>query len=135
MPGDIAQFFSRHLTRPSHALFRHYVDDAWRDVSVEEVATLAKRWQAAFRRDGYVAGDRIAVCVRNGINWVALDIAALGMGLVVVPLYVDDNADNVAWCVANAEARLLVVENSRIAAALANSTDAAQSCHRSSCCA
>ncbi len=120
MPGNIAQFLSRHLTRPSLALFRHYVDDAWRDVTVEEVATLARRWQAAFRRDGYVPGDRVAICVRNGVNWVAIDIAALGMGLVVVPLYVDDNADNVAWCVGNAEARLLVVENSRIAAALSN---------------
>jgi long-chain acyl-CoA synthetase len=67
------------------------------------------------------------VCVRNGINWVAIDIAALGMGLVVVPLYVDDNADNVAWCVGNAQARLLVVENSRIAAALATCADAARS--------
>jgi long-chain acyl-CoA synthetase len=103
MPGNIAQFFSRHLTRPSCVLFRHYVDDAWRDVSVEEVATLARRWQAAFRRDGFLAGDRVALCVRNGVNWVAIDIAALGMGLVVVPLYVDDNSDNVAWCVGNAE--------------------------------
>ena len=24
MPGNIAQFFSRHLTQPSHALFRHF---------------------------------------------------------------------------------------------------------------
>ena len=87
---------------------------------------LARRWQAAFRRDGYVAGDRIAVCVRNGINWVAIDIAALGMGLVVVPLYVDDTPDNVAWCVGNADARLLVVENSRISAGLAKCADPAR---------
>ncbi len=126
MPGNIAKFFSRQLTRPSHALFRHYVDGAWRDVTVDEVATLARRWQAAFRREGYVTGDRVAVCVRNGVNWVAIDIAALGLGLVVVPLYVEDNADNVAWCVGNAEVRLLIVENSRIAAAL-KGTDAAQS--------
>ena len=118
MPGNIAQFFTRHLARPSLALYRHFVDGAWRDVTVSEVAALAGRWQAAFRREGFVAGDRIAVCVRNGVNWVAIDLAALGMGLVVVPLYVDDNADNVAWCVGNAEARLLVVESSRIAAAL-----------------
>lgn len=126
MPGNIAEFFSRHLRRPKHALFRHFVDNAWRDVTVEEVAELVRRWQAAFRRDGYVTGDRVAICVRNGVNWVAIDIAALGMGLVVVPLYVDDNADNVAWCVGNADARLLVVENSRINAALAKCADPAQ---------
>jgi long-chain acyl-CoA synthetase len=124
LAGNIAQFFSRHVTRPTHALFRHHVDGAWRDVTVEEIAALARRWQAAFRRDGLAAGDRVAICARNGVNWIAIDIAALGMGLVVVPLYVDDNPDSVAWCVGNAEVRLLVVENSRIAAALAKCADA-----------
>ena len=38
--------------------------------------------------------------------------------MVVVPLYVDDNPDNVAWCVDHAKARLLIVEGSRIAASL-----------------
>ena len=126
MPGNVAQFFARHLTRPAHALFRHYADGAWRDVTVAEIAALAGQWQAAFRRDGLVAGDRVAICARNGVNWVAVDVAALGLGLVVVPLYVDDNAENVAWCVGTADARLLIVENSRLAAALAKCADAAQ---------
>ena len=45
-------------------------------------------------------------------------MAALALGLVVVPLYVDDNPGNAAWCAGNAEARLWLVENSRIAAGL-----------------
>jgi len=126
MPGNVAQFFARHLTRPAHALFRHYADGAWRDVTVAEIAALARQWQAAFRRDGLVVGDRVAICARNGVNWVAVDVAALGLGLVVVPLYVDDNAENIAWCVGTADARLLIVENSRVAAALAKCAGAAQ---------
>ena len=119
MPGNIAQLFARHLSRPQQALYRHCVDDQWRDVSVAEVEALACRWQAAFRREAFAQGDRIALCVRNGVSWVAIDLAALGLGLVVVPLYVDDNAESISWCVGNAQARLLVVENSRVAAALA----------------
>jgi long-chain acyl-CoA synthetase len=126
MPGNIAQFFARHLTRPTHVLFRHHVDGAWRDVTVAEMAALAGQWQAAFRRDGFVAGDRVAICARNGVNWVAVDVAALGLGLVVVPLYVDDNPENIAWCVDTAEARLLIVENSRVASALAKCAGEAQ---------
>ena len=80
MPGNIAQFFSRHLARPTHALFRHHAGGAWCDVTVAEVAALARRWQAAFRRERFVTGDRIAICARNGVNWVAIDIAALGPG-------------------------------------------------------
>ncbi|HEX5864074.1 MAG TPA: AMP-binding protein, partial [Casimicrobiaceae bacterium] len=78
------------------------------------------RWQAALAALGLATGDRVAVCLKNGIDWVALDLAALGLGLVVVPLYVDDNPDNIAWCVANAEAQLLVVEGPKMASALKN---------------
>src|SRR5207247_202607 len=39
-------------------------------------------------------------------------------GMVVVPLYVDDNPDNIAWCAGNAEVQLLVVESTHLAQAL-----------------
>ena len=58
------------------------------------------------------------MCLKNGIHWVAADQAALGLGLVVVPLYADDNPENVAWCLENSGARLLVAETSRMADAL-----------------
>jgi long-chain acyl-CoA synthetase len=118
MPTNIAELFAAHLREPARVLYRHHVLGAWRDVAVAEVAREIERWQAAFRRAGLARGERIALCARNGVAWVAIDLAALGMGLVVVPLYVDDNAESVAWCVAHAEARLLVVDASRTAASL-----------------
>ncbi|MCX7197730.1 MAG: AMP-binding protein, partial [Proteobacteria bacterium] len=69
--------------------------------------------QQAFRARGFEKGDRIAVCLKNSVQWVAIDQAALGMGLVVVPLYVIDNAENIAWCVGNSDARLLVLDTAR----------------------
>jgi len=125
MPANIADLFAQHLRRPEARLYRHFAADAWRDITVTELTALVVRWQEAFRRAGCVSGDRIAVCARNGITWVAIDLAALGLGLVVVPLYVDDNPENVAWCVDNAEAKLLLVENTRLAAALARRRDCA----------
>ncbi|MEO6565433.1 MAG: AMP-dependent synthetase/ligase [Casimicrobiaceae bacterium] len=127
MTGNIAQLLLRRVEEsPAQLLYRHFVEDAWQDVTAGEVAAQAARWQTAFRREGLQPGDRVALCLRNGVSWVAVDMAALGLGLVVVPLYVDDNPDNVAWCAANAEARLLIVENSRIAAALAKVQDPQQ---------
>ena len=116
--ANIAEYFRQHLATPDAILYRQCRGDQWCDIPVREVAALVGRWQVALGGLGLVEGDRIAVCVKNGLDWVALDLAALGLGLVIVPLYVDDNADNVAWCAANAEARLLVVESSRMAAAL-----------------
>ena len=116
--ANLGDLFAQHLPTPDKALYRHFEGDRWCDVSVAEIASLIGRWQAALRTLGLAPGDRIAVCLRNGVNWVGVDLAALGLGLVVVPLYVDDNPDNVAWCVANAEAKLLVVDSSKMAEAL-----------------
>jgi long-chain acyl-CoA synthetase len=115
---NIADYFKAHLANPDLALYRQFSGDAWTDVSVAEVALRIGRWQSAFTTLGLVAGDRVALCVKNSVDWIAIDLAALGLGLVVVPLYVDDNPENVAWCVGNAEARSLIVEGSGMAQAL-----------------
>src|ERR1700736_233541 len=118
MASNLADYFAQHLAAPGKVLYRHFASDGWADVTVAEVAALAGRWQQAFKSLGLGAGARIGICVKNGVDWVALDLAALGLGLVVVPLYVDDNADNISWCAGNAEVQLLVVESTHIAQAL-----------------
>jgi long-chain acyl-CoA synthetase len=110
-PSNLAGLFAQHLVRPQTVLYRHHAAGAWRDVTAAELAALVARWQAAFRRERLAPGARIALCARNGVDWVAIDLAALGLGLVVVPLYVDDNPDSIGWCVANADAALAIVEN------------------------
>ncbi len=115
---NLAQLFAQHLSQPEKALYSQFLDGAWRDFSVTEVAALAARWQQAFRREGFKPGERVAICLRNGVNWVAVDLAALGLGLVVVPLYLDDNAENIAWCLRDSGARLVVLENARQCAVL-----------------
>lgn len=116
--SNLASLLQRHLTTPQKVLYGQFEDDRWRDYSAREVADLAARWQRAFRERGFERGDRVALCLKNSVHWVAIDQAALGLGLVVVPLYVNDNPDNVAWCVTNADARLLVLENPRMLEAL-----------------
>src|SRR5437899_5862513 len=103
---------------PARILERRARAGGWRDVSAREIAAYAARWQAFLRAEGLAPGDRVALCLKNGIHWVAADQGALGLGLVVVPLYADDNPENVAWCLENSGARLLVAESSRMAHAL-----------------
>jgi long-chain acyl-CoA synthetase len=116
--ANIAQLLAAQLATPERVLYRQFGDGAWRDYTSAELAAAAARWQAAFRREGFAAGDRIAIGLRNGIAWVALDQAALGVGLVVVPLYADDRPESQAYCATAAGARLVVVETDRMAATL-----------------
>src|SRR5258705_14014250 len=116
--ANIAGLLNAQLATPERILYRQFLEGDWRDVSAREIAAYAARWQAFLRAEGLAPGERVALSLKNGIHWVAADQGALGLGLVVVPLYVDDNPENVAWCLENSGAPLLVVESSRMAYAL-----------------
>jgi len=116
--ANIAGLLGAHLATPERILYRQFAEGGWRDISAREIAAYAARWQAFLRAEGMAPGDRVALCLKNGIHWVAADQGALGLGLVVVPLYADDNPENVAWCLQNSGTRLLVAESSRMADAL-----------------
>jgi long-chain acyl-CoA synthetase len=126
--ANIAHYFQRQLATPERVLYREFDDGAWREITVEALARRVARWQRALTAKGLVAGDRVAICLRNGVDWVAIDLAALGLGLIVVPLYVDDNPDNVAWCASHADAKLVLVETSRMASSLARSDADGSAC-------
>lgn len=115
---NLASLLEQHRAAPEKILYRQCINEAWRDFSAREVMALAACWQHSFRSAGYGPGDRVALCLKNGVDWVAIDQAALGLGLVVVPLYADDNPENLAWCLNNSGARLLVLENARLLDAL-----------------
>jgi long-chain acyl-CoA synthetase len=77
----------------------------WREMR-EQVA----RWQAALLRENLTAGDRVAVRLRNCPQWVMFEQAAMSLGLVLVPLYVEDRPDNIAYIVNDAHVKVILFE-------------------------
>lgn len=84
--------------------------DAWQTLTWGTIAQRVGRCQKALLSTGLAAGDRVAIMLPNGPDWVVFDQAALGLGLVVVPLYYHDRPDNVVYCLGDAQASLLVIE-------------------------
>src|SRR5690349_9291061 len=82
----------------------------WRDYTWAQINRQVARWQSALEKDGLKAGERVAVMLRNSPEWVTYDQAALGLGAVVVPLYTQDRADNVAYIIDNAGCKVLLIE-------------------------
>ena len=78
---------------------------AWRDMHA-----LAARWQAMLAREDLAAGERVAVLMKNGVEWVCFDQAAQSLGLVLVPLYTSDNPESIAYILSDCGARLLLVD-------------------------
>ena len=105
-------FRERVKRTPDAVACRHYNDQhgTWRDYTWAHLEHQVARWQAALQRDGLKAGDRVAVMLRNSPEWLFFDQAALGLGLVVVPLYTQDRPDNVAYIIQDAGCKVLLFE-------------------------
>ena len=118
--NNLAELLHQWQHQPQKVLYRQYVNNMWHNYDVAMLIALVARWQAGFSAAGMKPGERVALCMKNGVQWVAADLAAHGLGLVVVPLYVDDNADNLAWCIKDSGVRLLIADNLRFLPVLQN---------------
>ncbi|MDP2252689.1 MAG: AMP-binding protein, partial [Thiobacillus sp.] len=105
-------FRARVAATPDQLAYRQFDEtrDAWVGFTWAEVAAEVARWQAALAKEGLVPGDRVAVMLKNCVEWVIFDQAALALGLVTVPLYLDDRPDSAAYILDHADAKLLLVE-------------------------
>jgi long-chain acyl-CoA synthetase len=113
--GTLYGLFQERLKRsPQHTAYRSYSDSRkeWYDISWQEVAIQVARWQDALAKQNLAVGDRVAINLKNCKEWVFFDQAAMGLGLVVVPLYPDDRPDSVAYILQDADVKLLFLQNS-----------------------
>jgi long-chain acyl-CoA synthetase len=105
-------FAERTRRSPGKIAYRYYREgsESWQECTWQEVSEWAARWQQAMINDGLQAGDRVAVMLKNCLEWVLFDLAATGLGLVTVPLYVDDRPENFTYILQSTEARLLLTD-------------------------
>lgn len=105
-------FHERLSASPDKIAYRQFdaATETWQSLTWRDIAREVVRWQAALTKENLSPGDRVAVMLKNCAEWIIFDQAALGLGLVTVPLYLDDRPDNAAWIIDNAGARLLLVE-------------------------
>ncbi|MBI3938629.1 MAG: long-chain fatty acid--CoA ligase [Betaproteobacteria bacterium] len=105
-------FRERVKRTPDLVAYRHFNEQHgnWRDYTWAQIDRQIARWQAALESDGLKPGDRVAVMLRNCPEWVTFDQAALGLGLVVVPLYTQDRPENVAYIINDAGCKVLLFE-------------------------
>ncbi|EGV20426.1 AMP-dependent synthetase/ligase [Thiocapsa marina] len=112
--GSLCGLLLKRVARtPDAVAYLQYDDRAqtWIEITWRDTARAVAHWQAALTREGLSPGDRVALMMRNRREWVAFDLAALGLGLVTVPLYPDDRAEAVRHILEDAGVRLLLLES------------------------
>jgi long-chain acyl-CoA synthetase len=105
-------FLERVKRTPDTCAYRHFDNkqEKWISFTWREMRDQVARWQAALLRENLRAGDRVAVRLRNCPQWVMFEQAAMSLGLVLVPLYVEDRPDNIAYIVNDAQAKVILFE-------------------------
>src|SRR6186997_1450822 len=104
----------RRCERTPHAeAYRQYEERAarWQSYTWSEIRALVRRWQSSLANAGPHPGERVAILLRNSVEWVCFDLAAQASGLIVVPLYPADSPGNIAHILADSGARLLFLES------------------------
>jgi len=84
---------------------------AWQQASWRQYYENARRVGLGLDALGVVKGDRVALLSENRLEWLYTDMGTLGLGAVVVPIYTTLVAEEIGYIVANAGAKVLIVED------------------------
>ncbi|MDP3981218.1 MAG: AMP-dependent synthetase/ligase, partial [Chlamydiota bacterium] len=115
-PDDVKSLpslFQERIKRSAHKTAYRYFnlsENAWCDINWLTMSRRAAQWQSAFLSEGLKAGDRVAIMLPNSIEWVMFDQAAMGLGLIVVPLHNNDSAENAAFILRDSGSELLFID-------------------------
>jgi len=105
-------FLQRVRRSPTRIAYRYFERDrGWQQLDWRELGQAVARWRAALAGEALTEGDRVAMLLRNCPEWVMFDQAAMSLGLVTVPLYTDDRADNAAYILQDAAVKVLLVQD------------------------
>lgn len=89
-------------------------DNQWVELDWSTMGERISRYQQALQNEGLQEGDRVAILLKNCPEWVTFEQAALGLGLVVVPLYMDDRPDNVAYILNDSGCKAMLIQDEKI---------------------
>lgn len=83
---------------------------SWREVGWAEADHAVRHLAAGLRALGVRHGDRVALLLRTGIDWVVADHALLALGAVVVPIYPTSSIADATHILNDCGARILIAE-------------------------
>jgi long-chain acyl-CoA synthetase len=110
--GNLAELLTYRVAQTPDAIAYRQHDAAaerWQAFTWGQVARQVARWRQGLAGVGLEPAERVAVMLRNSVEWVLFDQAALSLGLVIVPLYTQDSFENAAFVLGDSGSRLLLV--------------------------
>ena len=119
MANFLENVFSELQKAAERVVLREVRGEAFVSLSGRELLDLVARARAYLRNAGVQAGDRCALLGPNSIRWVALDLALMAEGAIVVPLYARQAAAELAGMMKDCSPRLFFVSDGALGEAVA----------------
>ena len=123
--NNLSDLFYERVKRSANKVAYRYHDEGWKELTWQDISKKVALWHTAFRHEGLVKGDRVAIMMRNCPDWVIFDQAAYSLGLVVVPVYTNDRTENIRYILENANVKIFFIEDPSRCKALLTNTESA----------
>lgn len=109
MPNFLESIFAQLKRADDRVVLREIRGDKFVSVTGRELLAQVQRGRSYVRKFGLLPGDRCALLGVNSIYWVAVDLALMAEGIVVVPLYSRQASAELVSMMKDCEPSLLVV--------------------------
>ncbi len=83
----VGQIFSQLKSAPNRTVLQEIRDGRVTGVNGPELLEIVRKARTFLASRGLKKGDRCGLLAANSIRWIAMDLAAMAEGLIVVPLY------------------------------------------------
>jgi long-chain acyl-CoA synthetase len=118
MANFLEAIFAQLQRADERVVLREIHGETFTTITGRELLAQVQRGRSYVRKFGLVAGDRCALLGANSIQWVAVDLALMAEGIIVVPLYSRQAAGELAGMMKDCSPSLLIVGDADLGAAI-----------------
>src|SRR6202011_6082926 len=118
MANFLESIFAQLQRADERVVLREIHGDTFTTITGRELLAQVQRGRSYVRKFGLVPGDRCALLGANSIQWVAVDLALMAEGIIVVPLYSRQAAGELASMMKDCSPSLLIVGDEELGAAV-----------------
>lgn len=108
-PSLLEYFYEWEELQPNHIFLRQPEGKNWKEVSWKEAGNQARKIAAALLDMGLVPGENVGILSKNCYHWIITDLAIMMSGLISVPFYPNQTADQLSEVIEAGKIKMLFV--------------------------
>jgi long-chain acyl-CoA synthetase len=118
MANFLEAIFAQLQRADERAVLREIHGETFTTVTGRELLAQVQRGRSYVRKFGLVPRDRCALLGANSIQWIAVDLALMAEGIIVVPLYSRQAAGELAGMMKDCSPSLLIAGDPELGSAI-----------------